>query len=40
MDGRYQEARLTRGKSGALRTPFLAGLTLSLGDVFEMSRTR
>jgi Uma2 family endonuclease len=36
VDGRYRETRLTRGKSGALQTALLPGLTLSLDDVFEM----
>jgi Uma2 family endonuclease len=40
VNDRYEETRLTRGTCAALRTPLLAGLVLSLDDVFEMPQTR
>ena len=39
VNGTYRDTRLTRGESGALQTPLLPGLQISLDDVFEMPRT-
>lgn len=39
VNGTYRETRLTRGENGALQTPLLPGLQISLDDVFEMPRT-